>query len=423
MDAPLLKTMGNKEISRFLLEHILSSTAYWICAGYVLTKLTEYVGLPLAVAGVVTQLPSTLLALQLLGGIWFGRARHRRRSLLASNLVWRVSLGLIFFTVLLPGRAAAFAMVLLFLLAQVAYQVCFPAQTAWQIEAVEKQADNRFYTLRESGFMAVYSVCLLAVQFWIACGNNEEEWKRSFVWAGILTAGLLASATWFLFRLPSPAEGGSDLSWRQLMEPFRSRTYRNYICINTAWGLYNVFVSSFAVLYAVRILHVDFFSIMLWSTVGNFMRAAGANLTAWMAKHLGWKATLSFFVWLGIAIAMGWWWAKPEKLFLLFPVLTVLAPVPIGAMVLGMFQLQAKCAPAPARSVYFSVNSAVAGTVCFAGTLVCSALIEMLGKGNGWFQLKDIFLVGAIFGGITLVFIHGTSQDRHRTVICTETAE
>lgn len=407
MDAPLLKIMGNKEISRFLLEHILSSAAYWICAGYVLTKLTEYVALPLGIAGVVTQLPSTLLALQLIGGVWFGRARNRRRYLLASNLVWRVSLGLLFFTVLLPGRGAAFAMVVLFLLAQVAYQICFPAQTAWQIDAVEKQTDNRFYTLRESGFMAVYSLCLFAVQFWIACGNNEEEWKRSFVWTGILMAVLLAGATWFLFRLPAPAEGRSDLSWRQLMEPFRSPTYRKYICINTAWGLYNVFVSSFAVLYAVRILHVDFFSIMLWSTMGNFMRAAGANLTAWMAKHLGWKATLSFFVCLGIAIAMGWWWVKPEQLFLFFPVLTVLAPVPIGAMVLGMFQLQAKCAPESARSVYFSVNSAVGGTICFAGTLVCSALIEVLRNGNGWLQLKDIFLVGAAFGVLTLFFMRG----------------
>ena len=59
--------MEHKAVSRFLTEHILSSTAYWICSGHVLTKLTEYVGLPLGVSGIVTQLTSTLLGLQLAG--------------------------------------------------------------------------------------------------------------------------------------------------------------------------------------------------------------------------------------------------------------------------------------------------------------------------------------------------------------------
>ena len=59
--------MEHKAVSRFLTEHILSSTAYWICSGHVLTKLTEAGALPLGVSGIVTQLTSTLLGLQLAG--------------------------------------------------------------------------------------------------------------------------------------------------------------------------------------------------------------------------------------------------------------------------------------------------------------------------------------------------------------------
>jgi len=69
----------------------------------------------------------------------------------------------------------------------------------------------------------------------------------------------------------------------QLLEPLRSGRYRDYILINTVWGLYGVFVNSFAVLYAVRILHIDFFVIMLWSTLGNFMRALCAGPAARIA--------------------------------------------------------------------------------------------------------------------------------------------
>ena len=52
----------------FLTEHILSMTAYWVCTGPVLAKLTEYLALPLGVSNMITQLTSTLLMLQLVGG-------------------------------------------------------------------------------------------------------------------------------------------------------------------------------------------------------------------------------------------------------------------------------------------------------------------------------------------------------------------
>lgn len=193
----------------FLAEHILSMMAYWVCTGPVLAKLTEYLALPLGVSNMITQLTSTLLMLQLAGGVWYGRVRSRRRYLTATNLIWRVCLSLTCFTVLLPPGAGGAAMALLFVSAQIAFQLCSPAQTAWQINTVEKQGDARLYTRRETWFMALYTLCMCGAELLVALASDGAGLRRSFVWIGCILAALLAAATRILIRLPAPEAGGA----------------------------------------------------------------------------------------------------------------------------------------------------------------------------------------------------------------------
>lgn len=399
----------------FLAEHILSMTAYWVCTGPVLAKLTEYLALPLGVSNMITQLTSTLLMLQLVGGAWYGRTRHRRRYLMAANLTWRVCLALTCFTVLLPQGAGGMAMAMLFLGAQAAFQLCSPAQTTWQINAVEGRVDAGFYTRRETGFMAVYTLCMCGAELLVALAGTHAELQRSFVWIGGMIAVLLLTATRLLPRLPDPEAAGPAMPLRALAGPLRCGMFRRVMLVGALWSLANVFVGSLANLYAVRILRMDFFAVMLWSMLGNLLRAAFTPPAAKMAERMGWRKTLTVYIALALVLALGWWRITPDTAAVLYPALTLLGSIPIGALSLGLFRLQVQHSPAATRSVYFSVNSAMNGTVCLAGASVCSAVIEAIDRGSFTFGINSLFLVGAALMAATILSVWRLPQSKSDT--------
>ena len=396
----------------FLAEHILSMTAYWVCTGPVLAKLTEYLALPLGVSNMITQLTSTLLMLQLVGGAWYGRTRNRRRYLMAFNLTWRTCLALTCFTVLLPLGIGGTAMAMLFLFAQIAFQLCSPAQTAWQINAVEGKVDASFYTRRETWFMALYTLCMCIAELLVALAGTDAELQRSFVWIGGIIAVLLVVATRLLPRLPDPEAAGSAMPLRALAGPLRSPVFRRVVMAGTLWSLANVFVGSLANLYAVRILEMDFFAVMLWSMLGNLLRAAFTPPAAKMAERMGWRKTLTAYIALALVLALGWWRITPTNAALLYPVLTLLGSIPVGGLSLGLFRLQVEHSPAATRSVYFSANSAVNGTVCLAGASICSGLIEAIDRGSLPFGINSLFLVGAALMVATILSVWRLPQSK-----------
>ena len=69
----------SKRLQCFLWEYVLSMSAYWVCTGYIIAKLTDYFGLPLGVSNLLTSLSSTFLILQPVGGVLYARIRSRRR--------------------------------------------------------------------------------------------------------------------------------------------------------------------------------------------------------------------------------------------------------------------------------------------------------------------------------------------------------
>lgn len=404
--------MNKNPAPLFLAEHILSMTAYWVCTGPVLAKLTEYLALPLGVSNMITQLTSTLLMLQLVGGAWYGRTRHRRRYLMASNLTWRVCLALTCFTVLLPQGVGGMAMAVLFLGAQIAFQLCSPAQTAWQINAVDGKVDASFYTRRETWFMAVYTLFMCVAELLVALTDTQAELQRSFMWIGGIITVLLAAATRLLPRLPAPEAVGSAIPLRALTAPLRSVGFRRVVVAGTLWSLSNVFVSSLANLYAVRILQMDFFAVMLWSTLGNLLRAAFTPPAARMAERIGWRKTLTVYIVLALVLALGWWRITPDTAAVFYPVLTLLGSIPTGGLSLGLFRLQVEHSPTVARSVYFSANSAVNGTICLAGALVCSVLIDAIDRGSLPFDINSLFLVGAALMAATILSVWRLPQSK-----------
>ena len=70
---------------------------------------------------------------------------------------WRILLPLAFFTVLLPVGAGAALAPMLYLCAQILFQLSSPAQTQWMVSKLKADLSRDYYSLREAVFMFVLS--------------------------------------------------------------------------------------------------------------------------------------------------------------------------------------------------------------------------------------------------------------------------
>lgn len=405
----------SKRLRLFLSEYILAMGAYWVCTGFIIAKLTDYFQLPLGVSNLLTSLSSTFLVLQPVGGILYARLRHKRRYLLSLNVIWRLSVCLVFFAVLLPqaGGAALFCLVLLAM--QAAQQICSPAYEAWHVQAVEAEHCATFYTTREVLFMLLYTVVMAAVQILISVSERAGALRSGFLAAGVIEMVLLLASLVLLPRLTPPAEdaGEQPATLRAMLGVLGDKPHTQVICGNAFWSFANVFVGGLFSIYAVRVLKVDFLQLMIWGTVGNLLRMAFAPVFSKIAARIGWKNCLAdiFIVYALLAVLL--YFSTPENAFWIVPVYLSLSALPVSGISIGTLQLRIATSPAELRSVYFSAYSLISGLASLIGTSLCSALLGMVESGVLPLEIQDLFLIGLVLIALPYLTFRHLPVDLH----------
>lgn len=400
-----------KTVRAFLWDHVLSMSAYWVCTGAVIAKFTDYFSLPLGISNFLTGLSSSFLIFQLAGGLWYARTRSRHGFLLVTNLVWRLGLVAVFLSVLLPLGLGALVAVALITVMSAAYQLSNPAQLEWQISGVEGRTDARYYTQRDTIFMLVYTVSMCAAEALIALFERRSALRDGFLWIALLEGILLTGSLLCLHRLPPPAASPKNhLRLGDMFLPLRDKRFSPVLWLGVWWSFASVFGSGFSNLYAVRILRVDFVQIMIWSAVGNLLRAACTPLSGRIARSMGWKRCMALQVLLSMLIAGGWFLCTPHNASWLYPLLVSLTSIPIAGFGLGLLRFQVAASPDNGRSVYLAVYSAVNGGLAMAGTVLCSALVGLL-DGIGPEALCRIFLLCVLLMLLPLYCLRRISFD------------
>ena len=403
----------SKRLQRFLWEYVLSMSAYWVCTGYIIAKLTDYFGLPLALSNLLTSLSSTFLILQPVGGVLYARIRGRRRYLVSLNVLWRASICLVFFAVLLPAWAGAALFCVFLLVMQAAQQVSSPAYESWHVQAAEQERCASFYTTREVLFMVVYTLAAAAVQLFIFYAERQNALRAGFLASGGLELALLAASLVLLPRLTGPAPGGegSAVSLRALAGVLKDRAHTRLVLGNAAWSFANVFIGGLFSLYAVRLLRVDFLQIFLWGTVGNLLRLAFAPVFSRVAARIGWRLCVALLFPFYAALALLLYFSSPENAVWTAPVYLALAPLPQSGMSVGTLRLRIAASPEPTRSVYFSAYSLISGAASLAGTAMCSALLAAVETGALGLRVQDLYLAGLALTALPFLFFKSLPKE------------
>lgn len=384
----------------FILDNLFSMSAYWSCSGAVLASLTSYYAMPLPIANFLTGLTSTLLILQLFGGFWYARTSRKNRFVRCFNSLWRLFLPAVFFSVLLPKNTGAVLMPAAYFLTIAVFQVASPSQTDWLVSCVEGNVRKDYYSIREMCFMLSYSAVFCAVSLILFRYGRPETQSAGFFIIGLLTAALMTASLVVLFRLPRPAQHETPAApmHRMMTAPLHNRSFMIVIAVNVLWSFSCMFIGSFSAVYQIRILNLDFFHIMLWTTVANLARTLTTPLMARLAARIGWHSVTGACM--GVMALAGFLWVftTSDNILLLFPLLSVLGAVPYAGVSVGFLQLQVDAIPERERSIYFSVCSTANGIASMIGSAFCSVAIQLMENvwGSGTPNLRYIFLIGAI---------------------------
>ena len=396
----------------FILEYNFSMSAYWICTGFLIAKLTQYYDLPLGLSNLLTGLSSTFLVLQPVGGLFYARLNHKHRFLVGMNVLWRVSICLVFFTVLLPMSSGAAIFCILLFVMQGIQQLSAPAYENWQVELAEAEHCTSYYTARETLFMLIYTVANAAVQITISVSERMGNLQAGFFLAGIAEAVLLLISLAILPLLSAPVAGRSQGgSLTTLLQVLKNKDHTKVIMANASWCFANVFVGGLFGVYAVRVLNIDFITLMIWGTAGNILRGAFAPVFSRIASRIGWKACLSNIFVLYALLALLLFFSGPQNGFWIAPIYLVLSTLPMSGISVGTLQLRVAASDAEMRSVYFSAYSLISGVASLVGTSICSALIEVLDKNTAGLPLQSLYLLGLLLLVFPFVLFRNLPKD------------
>ena len=321
-----------KKLRLFLGEYITAMVAYWICTGFIIAKLTEYFELPLGVSNILTSLSS----------MFFGIAGRWRCSLFQNptktrlfdfvNLLWRVCLCFVFFSVFLSQRTGMAVFCVCLLCMQLFQQIISPAYEDWHVQAAETAHYGKFYAVREVVFMILYTVMAAVVQIAISLSEHWGQLQQGFIITGILESLLLIISIILMFRLSAPSSyaNQSSGSLRMFIQVLKNRSHTAVIIANSAWSIANVFIGGLFGVYAVRVLNIDFIQLMIWGMVGNLLRTLFGPIFAKIAARIGWKQCVSniFIIYAFLAVLL--YFTTPENAFLTAPIYLSLSSLPVS---------------------------------------------------------------------------------------------
>lgn len=371
--------MSMSKIARgFLLDNMLSMSAFWVGAGTAIASLCSYYGIPLSLSNVMVGLTATLPVLQLAGSMLYARAAAPRRFVVAASLLWRMCLPLAFLSVALPAAAGRPVFVVLYALGVLLYELANPVQNSWMALSVGRGAPANYYALRETCFMLTYTGAFCVANLFLARGQATGAQRPAFLALGILLAVLLCGSDLVLLRLPAemPAPRRKRLPG-MIRGVWQNRAFRQVLLFNMAYSFCSMLVGSYSALYQVQVLNISFVTLMVCGVLASLLRTACTPFVGRAAARWGWNRVLSLcmavyasggFVWLMLSEANRFW---------TYPLASMLLAAPLAGTSVGILQLQVETTPEQERSDYFALSAAGNGVASLAGSAVCSLLIAL----------------------------------------------
>ena len=375
---------------------LASQTMVTLTGGAFLIALALKLGASNFVIGLLAAIPSLVQFLQVPSVYLVEKIRNRKAiTLFAAGGARAFWLLIALIPIVFAAEAGLTVLVVAIALHSAVGAAAGPSYGSWMRDLIPQDRLGAFYSKLSSYLIPVSIALSMGVAFFI------DKWKEGFPdyevhgYSILFFLGFCAGLVglYFMARIPEPrmaAPKEKRSFFRQLIQPFRDKNFRNLITFSGSWSFAVSLAGPFFIVYMLKRLGLSMtfvIGLSVLSQLGNlaFMRIWGA-----FTDRYSNKSVLLFSGPLFVLCILGWTFTTmPEKHFLTIPLLIaihILMGVFGAGVGLASGNIGMKLAPRDQAASYLTARSLVNSLLASAGPILGGKFIDI-------FEARELSLV------------------------------
>ncbi len=386
-----------------IFEGCTARTIFNFTSGAFLAGYANFLGADDSFNGLIGAIPVLAGVMSLLSPLYFEKKERRKPLVVLLNFLHRFILGLM---VLIPliasGKSERLALLTVFyLVAYMAISFSNPAASAIQIDLTPENIRGRYFSKKESYFLAVGTLFTLVLgpvmDSYKAGGNQYGGFVIMFII--VLLLSFANGYFWLRIKEPDRVKSKTTFKLRQIVTmPLKNLGFRKIIIF---FILYNVGLQiggPFFSVYMVTGLKLDYTYIMVMGMLFTIVDVILVRVWGRIADRKSWNFVLTYSI-LTLGIAhFSWFFVNGSTAFIMVPLLHILSGAGWAGLGISTFNIQFIYSPADGNTVYIGFNAALGGLMGFLGTLAGSGLLIVM-------QGMGLNLSGFMIGGMQVLFL------------------
>lgn len=362
-----------------------------LTTGAFLTGFALWLGANDLALGLLTAVPTFAGLVQIVAS-YFGQSGGSRKSFVAAFAVIGRTLWLpiLLCPLLLPRDLALPAFLVLFTASFCLLNVTVPAWTSWMSDLVPPDHRGRYFARRNTVAGIVGMLIGLPAAWFLDITTRLHHWEQTG-FGGLFGVAVLGGLASFLalLRQPEPpsrttsARRGTGL--RGILEfyraPFDDRNFRNLVAFNMVFVTGQFFAAPFFVVYALKVLHLDYLWLQVFATLSSLAGLGSMVLWGYLADKFGNKPLLAIGVVGVFFLPIIWMFTTPNHPRMALALISIInlgGGLFWAGVGLTQFNLLIRLSPPDKTGVYVATMAALTGLTGGLAPLVGGVLMHVL---------------------------------------------
>lgn len=358
-----------------------------LTGGVFLTGFALALGGGPAAIGVISAIPLSAKASQLVLSWWIERLGHWKHAALRYAVIARGGFLLMPLLLLLPTTGAArvellIAVLVVSSLAAAVYELAF---LTWMAELIPEPLRGVFWGVRGRNAGLVGIVASLIAAGLIDQGRQPsgDVMRFALLFGCAAVVGIVGVA--FLRRLPAPRRQHTrehHIPMKRLLAgPIRDANFRRFVAFSALWSIASGSMAPFYMVYLLRQLNLSFVAVTLLTALTNVLMAVTQAHWGRLADHFGNKPVLRVGAYLIALTPLVWLTTAPGRAWPIVAI-QVLSGVGWSAFHVSQNNLALKLAPETSRPSYLALFGAVSGLAEGLAPLAVGILLSLASGGG-----------------------------------------
>lgn len=388
MENHQIKAVSKVTQAKFMTVDTLEYMVSLIVGGAFLAHLTQTIGIPDSIGGVISSFVSLAGISQLLS-MMIIRPGMKMKGYTTSLVIINQFLWALFYLIPLPilpfssGTRIALFMILK-LVANILLKMCYPTKFVWQTYYVEEHKIGIYNATKE--MISLIFGMLFSLGIGVLSDRMEAAGRMddSFILCSVFIAIISTAESILLISVKEPRVEGKQNEHHKLSEPFKATfgnsKFRKIICVIALYSFFTYFSTSFLGVYQTGSLGFSLTYCQIITFIGMSTWAALARYAGKLAQKLSWTRVVIIFM---SIYAMAFFvniFTVPSNGRIVFMVYSLLHYIAMAGIKLPLLAFE--YVDTDNRTGAVSITQAFGGVCGFVGSL-CGAWVLDKIEGNG----------------------------------------